>query len=181
MGSITIRASERIARAVSERDEGFTTFFRSEYPSLVRTLFLVVHDRELARDLAQDAFVQLFARWRRISHYDRPEAWVRRVGIRMAVRAAARERVRPRLERVLNYATLPKPIDVDVVRAIGQLPASQRAAVALFYLEDRPVSEIAEVLACSEVTAKVHLHRARKRLAELLGERALVEESEDVT
>ena len=104
MGSITIRATERIARAVSERDEGFTTFFRSEYPSLVRSLFLVVHDRELARDIAQDAFIQLFARWRRISQYDRPEAWVRRVGIRMAVRAAARERVRPRLERELDFA-----------------------------------------------------------------------------
>jgi RNA polymerase sigma-70 factor (ECF subfamily) len=181
MGSITIRGSGRIARAVSERDEGFTTFFRSEYPSLVRTLFLVVHDRELARDLAQDAFIQLFARWRRISQYDRPEAWVRRVGIRMAVRASARERVRPLLERELDFATLPKPVDMDVVRAIGQLPASQRAAVALFYLEDRPVSDVAEVLACSEVTAKVHLHRARRRLTELLGEKKLVEESEDVT
>lgn len=181
MGSITIRATERIARAVSERDEGFTTFFRNEYPSLVRTLYLVVHDRELARDLAQDAFVQLFARWRRISHYERPEAWVRRVGIRMAVRAAARERVRPRLERQLDFGTLPRPVDVDVVRAIGQLPASQRAAVALFYLEDRPASEVAEVLACSEVTAKVHLHRARKRLAELLGEKEHSEETEDVT
>lgn len=181
MGSITIHASERIARTVSERDEGFTTFFRSEYPSLVRTLFLVVHDRELARDIAQDAFIQLFARWRRISHYDRPEAWVRRVGIRMAVRARARERVRPSLERELDFATLPRPVDIDLVRAIGRLPASQRAAVALFYLEDRSVSEVAEVLACSEVTAKVHLHRARKRLAELLGEKELVQESEDVT
>jgi len=181
MGSITIRATEGIERAVSERDEGFTTFFRCEYPSLVRTLYLIVHDRELARDLAQDAFVQLFARWRRISHYERPEAWVRRVGIRMAVRAASRERIRPRLERELDFGTLPEPVDVDVVRAIGELSASQRAAVALFYLEDRPVSEVAEVLACSEVTAKVHLHRARKRLAELLSEKPLIQETEDVS
>jgi len=48
-------------------------------------------------------------------------------------------------------------------------------------MEDRPVSEVAEILACAEVTAKVHLHRARKRLAELLGEKELVQESEDVT
>jgi DNA-directed RNA polymerase specialized sigma24 family protein len=32
------------------------------------------------------------------------------------------------------------------------------------------VGEVAEILACSEVTAKVHLHRARKRLAELLSD-----------
>jgi RNA polymerase sigma factor (sigma-70 family) len=179
MGSITIRA-KGLAGAVSDRDAGFTAFFRAEYPGVVRTLYLVVHDREQARDIAQDAFVQLYARWRRISHYDRPEAWVRRIGIRMAVRANQRERVRPRLERQLDFATLPKPVDVDVVRAIGQLPASQRAAVALFYLEDRPVSEVAEVLGCSETTAKVHLYRARKRLAELLGKQETAQETQDV-
>jgi len=179
MGSITIRTTGGIVRAVPDSEAAFTDFFRSEYPGLVRTLYLVVYDRELARDIAQDAFVQLFARWRRISHYDRPEAWVRRVGIRMALRASKRERIRPRLELELDFATMPKPIDVDVVRAVEQLPASQRAAVALFYLEDRPVSEVAEVLACSDVTAKVHLHRARKRLAELLGDKA-AEETTDV-
>jgi RNA polymerase sigma factor (sigma-70 family) len=179
MGSITIRV-KGLAGAVSDRDAEFTAFFRAEYPALVRTLLLITHDREQARDIAQDAFVQLYARWRRISHYDRPEAWVRRIGIRMAVRAAARERARPRLERELDFATLPKPVDLDVLRAIGRLPGSQRAAVALFYLEDRPVTEVAEVLACSETTAKVHLHRARKRLAELLGEKTWAQEREDV-
>jgi RNA polymerase sigma factor (sigma-70 family) len=44
----------------------------------------------------------------------------------------------------------------------------QRAAVVLFYFEDRPVSEVAEILDCSTSTAKVHLHKARKKLAELL-------------
>ncbi len=180
MSSITARLIREDFRVVSDGDEGFTSFFRSEYPALVRTLFLVVHDLELARDLAQDAFVQLYARWRRISHYDRPDAWVRRVGIRMAVRVSRRERIRPRLELELDLATMPKPVDVDVVRAIARLSGSQRAAVALFYLEDRPVSEVAEVLACSEITAKVHLHRARKRLVKLLGEQELVEEREDV-
>lgn len=181
MGSIAIRISERIGRAVPDSDAAFTEFFRAEYPSLVRMLYLVVHDRELARDIAQDAFVQLFARWRRISHYDRPEAWVRRVGIRMAVRAGVRERVRPRLERELDFATMPRPIDLDVVRAIERLSAAQRAAVALHYLEDRPVSEVAEVLGCSEVTARVHLHRARARLAELLDGHTRAEETQDVS
>jgi RNA polymerase sigma-70 factor (ECF subfamily) len=46
----------------------------------------------------------------------------------------------------------------------------QRAAIVLFYFEDRPVSEIAEILDCAPSTAKVHLHRARKTLAERLGE-----------
>jgi RNA polymerase sigma factor (sigma-70 family) len=180
MSSITIRVRREGPAVVSERDVEFTSFFRAEYPALVRTLCVVLHDRERAQDVAQDAFVQLFARWRRISHYERPDAWVRRVAIRMAVRTARRERLRPQLERELEAAPLARPLDIDLLRAIHQFPASQRAAVALFYLEDRPVSEVAEILACTEVTAKVHLHRARKRLADLLGEERSEAETEDV-
>jgi RNA polymerase sigma-70 factor (ECF subfamily) len=179
MNPITARLDQKGADAVHDRDEEFAAFFRSEYPALVRTLFLIVHERELARDLAQDAFVHLYPRWTRVSRYERPDAWVRRVAVRMAVRTSRRERVRQRLEAELDVGSMPEPVDVDVVRAIARLSGYQRAAVALFYLEDRPVIEVADVLACSEVTAKVHLHRARKRLVELLGERELIEERRD--
>lgn len=151
-------------------DAEFAGFFQAEYPALIRSIYLIVRDREQARDIAQDAFVQLFSRWRRISRYERPDAWVRRVAIRMAVRASRRERLRRRLEHEFEATPPSGPLDLDVLRAVAKLPAAQRAAVVLFYFEDRPVAEIAEILACSEVTAKVHLHRARKRLAALLAD-----------
>ncbi len=109
MSSITMRLREGTTGAVAERDAEFAWFFRNEFEALVRTMYLIVHDREQARDIAQDAFVQLFTRWRRISQYEQPEAWVRRVGIRMAMRSVRRERLRPRLERELDVASLPKP------------------------------------------------------------------------
>ena len=49
------------------------------------------------------------------------------------------------------------------------LPMKQRAAVALHYLEDRPVDEIAELIGCADSTARVHLHRGRKALFAALG------------
>src|SRR6266545_2335130 len=150
MSSITMRLREGTTGAVAERDAEFAWFFRNEFEALVRTMYLIVHDREQARDIAQDAFVQLFTRWRRISQYEQPEAWVRRVGIRMAMRSVRRERLRPRLERELDVASLPKPVDVDVLRAVRRLPAAQRAAVVLFYFEDRPVAEVAGTVALAE-------------------------------
>lgn len=54
--------------------------------------------------------------------------------------------------------------------AVRLLPLKQRTAVVLFYFEDRPVAEVAQLLGCSPATARVHLHRARRRLAALLGE-----------
>jgi RNA polymerase sigma-70 factor (ECF subfamily) len=154
----------------ASQDLSFESMFQAEYASLVRSMYWVVHDREQARDIAQEAFTQLFLRWWRISKYDRPEAWVRRVAIRIAIRTIKRERVRRQLEHEFEVAPSQGLIDVDVLRAVAQLPGTQRAAVVLFYLEDRPVAEVADILSCSESTAKVHLHRARKRLAELLGD-----------
>ncbi len=159
-----MRTSETAAAnpAVTGPHAEFGGFFLAEYPALIRSIYLIVRDREQARDIAR---------------YERPDAWVRRVAIRMAVRAIRRERLRRRLEYESDLAQPSGPLDLDVLRAVAKLPGAQRAAVVLFYLEDRPVAEIAEILACSEVTAKVHLHRARKRLAQLLGAE---EELEDI-
>ena len=58
----------------------------------------------------------------------------------------------------------------DFWRLVRQLPKRQAQAVALHYLEDLPVVEIADILDCSPNTAKVHLHRGRKTLAAKLAE-----------
>lgn len=158
---------------VDDAEQEFSRFFREEFAAVVQTTTFILHDRDLARDITQDAFIELLTRWKRISTYDRPEAWVRRVAIRMAVRTLRRDQLRRRLERDVEPIRMPGPVDIDLVRAVGQLPPSLRAAVALFYFEDRPVAEVADILGCSEVTARGHLHRARIRLATLLGEEAV--------
>lgn len=147
----------------------FESVFRASYPRVLRAAYVVVADWEVAHELAQDAFVQLLRHWEKVSGYDEPGAWVRRVAIRLAVRHRSR--------RPLLFAA-PEPRDasratevhVDLMRAISTLSPTQRAAVVLHYLEDLPVARVAEELRCSEATAKVHLFRARNRLAGLLGE-----------
>ena len=120
--------------------------------------------------LTQEAFIQLLSHWRKVSRYERPEAWVRRVAIRLAVRTLKRERVRAVLERETPRDDAPRPPDVDLADALRQLPLKQRTCVLLFYFEDRPISDIVDILGISEGAVKVHLHRARQRLAQLLGE-----------
>ena len=58
--------------------------------------------------------------------------------------------------------------DLDLLAAVAALPPRQRAAVALYYLEDRPVDEIADLMEVSVSTVKQHLFQARGRLGELL-------------
>ncbi|HRK36058.1 MAG TPA: RNA polymerase sigma factor, partial [Candidatus Hydrogenedentes bacterium] len=58
-----------------------------------------------------------------------------------------------------------------LARAIGMLPAQPAALVNLHYMEGMSIREAAETLNMTEDAAKVALHRARKRLRILLGER----------
>ena len=58
---------------------GFDDLFRAEFASMVRTAHLIVGDREVAREIAQESFTRLLARWDRVSAYDKPGAWLRLV------------------------------------------------------------------------------------------------------
>lgn len=153
-------------------DDDYRDFFLKRYPQVVRTVWFVVHDWAVAEEVAQDAFLELFKDWSRLREYDRPDLWVRRVAIRRAQREAARRAKREHLELAasdpvpsVDGIRLPDP---DLLAAIRDLPAQQRAVVVLFYLEDLPMAEVAEALACSTSTGFVHLHNARKRLAAAL-------------
>jgi len=163
------------ARPHGPDDVGFSDFFAVEYARVVRTVYLVVHDHGRAEEIAQDAFVQLLGHWSKVAGYDQPGAWVRRVAIRIAVRTARREGARGLLERRSRTWRPDAPADIplpesEVLAAVRELPTNQRAAVVLYYFEDRPVAEIADALDCAPATARVHLHKARQRLAALLQE-----------
>jgi RNA polymerase sigma-70 factor (ECF subfamily) len=165
-----IRPGNDEENGMATLDDEFEWFYRAEYPMVARTVFFVVHDRARAEDIAQEAFVRLLERWRRVARYERPDAWVRRVAIRLAIRSTQRDRLRPVLEQRLEPSSDAGPIDLDLLRAVGQLPVRHRAAIVLFYFEDRPIAEIVHILGCSESAVKVWLHRARKSLAVALQE-----------
>ena len=145
-------------------------YFRACFPRLTRTVYLMVHDQSLAEDIAQEALYRMLRHWRTVSTYDRPEAWARRVAIRIAVREIQRRSARPGKEQLALHPPVEHLPDPDVAAAVAELAPMQRAAVVLFYWDDLPVREIAEVLEVSESTVKQHLHRARHRLAGSLAE-----------
>ncbi|WP_309646947.1 sigma-70 family RNA polymerase sigma factor [Nocardioides sp.] len=151
-------------------DQEFSDFFRCEFGRTVRTAYLILHDQQLAEDVAQDAFGQLYRNWAKVRNYDSPQAWLRRISIRMAVRVARREGSRRALTRGQSPHSLPPERDLDLAAALRALPAQQRAAVALHYYEDQSAAEIGALLGCSASTVRTHLLRARARLIELLAD-----------
>jgi RNA polymerase sigma-70 factor (ECF subfamily) len=129
-----------------------------------------LQDRGRAEEVTQDAFLRLYERWSGVVKVDHPEAWVRKVACRSAIRTARRGRSLSLVTSVEDRGAWDCVPDVDLALAVAALPPRQRAAVALFYLEDRSVEEVAQLLGTSTSTVKQHLHRARGRLAALLND-----------
>ena len=150
----------------------FEHFFRDEYPRLVPMLHALTGDRQRAEDLAQEALAKAQRDWERVRSLDRPGAWVRRVALNASSNVRRRRgreiAALQRLASVPAAGEVPAAADPELWRLVRRLPEQQRWAVALHYVEDRPVAEVANVLGCSEGTVKTHLSRARATLARQL-------------
>jgi RNA polymerase sigma-70 factor, ECF subfamily len=160
-------------RSVGE-GRGYDEFARAERRRLVAFAWSLTGDLAGAEDLAQESLEAAWQRWEHIATFDRPDMWARRV---VANRAAGRAR-RSGRERRANgrwFGRAPTttvdldPPDDAFWAAVRALPQRQAQAVALHYLEDRPIADIASVLGCAEATVRVHLHRGRLALARMLG------------
>lgn len=153
--------------------EDFDAFYQREFRSVVALAYALSGSRIAAEDLAQEAFIAAHQQWDRVGRYEAPGAWVRRVVSNKSVSlfrkrtSEAKALARVALRRQSPLPEVGEPSD-EFWGMVRDLPRRQSQAVALHYLEDRPIAEVAQILECSESTAKVHLHKARKTLAKRL-------------
>lgn len=138
--------------------------------------FSILRDRAAAEDLAQEVFVKL---WQALPRYDgraKLSTWIYAITRNAAISALRAQRrtfsisdqaVR---EEVEGIAAAPAVLseDRELRRVVEALPDKQRQAVTLYYLDERPVEEVAEMMGLPANTVKTHLHRARASLAAAL-------------
>ena len=153
--------------------EPFDRFYAREFPKMVSIAYALSGGRMAAEDLAQEAMIAAYRRWPEIGQLERPGGWARRVVLNLAASAYQRRKAEARaLLRLAPLRGEPLPgVSAEAAefwRAVRRLPKHQAQAVALYYLEDAPVAEIAEAMGCAESTVKVHLHRGRQALAKRL-------------
>jgi RNA polymerase sigma-70 factor (ECF subfamily) len=145
--------------------------FDTSYRRLVVQLYGLVGNAGEAEDLVQEAFVRASASGARFLKVDNPEAWLRRTAINLhrnrwrKLRNFAR--IRPQLETRSDLPGLDQHL--IVIDALRRLPEPQREVLALHYLADLPVLEIASALGVPEGTVKSRLMRGREALAVQLG------------
>jgi RNA polymerase sigma factor (sigma-70 family) len=169
-----VRTSEphRVVPVVRAR-QSFEVFYGEQLGGVVALCLAVSRRPWVAEELAQEAFLRAYRRWDVVGGYDRPDAWVRRVALNLAtswgrrLQAESRALVRAGF-RPSNLVSDPVP-DEEFWEALRALPRRQAQVLALYYVEDRPVDEIASVLEINASTVRVHLARGRRSLADALG------------
>lgn len=134
-------------------------------------------DTELAREAAQDGWIEIVRGLGRLRDARAFPAWA----FQIVSRRCARLIGRVRRDRALATAAASEPLrepetpeDADpgatarLRAALAALPPAQRAAVGLFYLEDLGVAEVAIALNVPAGTVKTRLMHARRALRAVL-------------
>ena len=131
-----------------------------------------------AEDLAQEAFVRL---WRALPLYDGRASfstWIYAIARNTCLSELRKRRSRPLAvpgeheEPRVAGGRAPASeanLRLDCASLVNALPEPQRQVVRLFYLEDRSYEEVATMLGMPINTVRSHLHRARRRLALMVG------------
>jgi RNA polymerase sigma-70 factor, ECF subfamily len=167
MVSAIDRGSGRLM--ADQRD--FESFYAASYRRLVVQLLGVTGNLHDAEDVVQEAFARAAVRWRRVSGYAAPEAWVRRVAFNLAVSASRRSR---RFLAAAARVGPPQEVpglsadELDLVAALGRVPQRYREVLVLHYLADLPVQEVAAELRVPVGTVSSRLSRGRAALARAL-------------
>ena len=121
----------------------------------------------VADDVAQEAMLAAYRRWRQVSDLEHPEAWVRRACSNLAMSQYRRRLVELRAVTRLASRPQPQPLeaaDDEFWAGVRGLPKRQAQAAALRYLYQLDVADIARTLEITEGSVKQHLSRARARL-----------------
>ena len=156
----------------------FDMFYRAEFRKVLG-LVGVLSGSRWAEEMTQEAFLRAYRDWDSVGRMDRPDAWVRVAAMNLARSAFRRRRTEAKALLRLGHpvTVLPdlEPRFAEFWAEVRKLPARQAQVIALHYLEDRPVAEIAKMLGTAPGTVKAQLHTARTTLADRLG--ATLEES----
>ena len=144
-----------------------------------RAAYLVVHDAAAAEDIAQDGFLAAVDALDRFDRRRPFAPWLHRIVVNRALDWARREALRRRVDGAESaFEPLPPPEEIggEMIAALRELPAEQRAVVVLRHLLEYTPGEIAQMLDLPRGTVNSRLRRGLDRLRETAETERLTEE-----
>jgi RNA polymerase sigma factor (sigma-70 family) len=136
----------------------------------MRTAYGILGSWPTAEDATQATFTKLYAYWPRIRH-DTVDAYARRVLVNTCIAASRASRREIASDSIPEALTESSPDErLDLLSAMRQLSARDRAVLVLRFLDDLSVADVAEVLELPAGTVKSQTSRALARMEAILAE-----------
>jgi len=176
-----------MAAYVAGDKSAFRALFERHAPALERVMQRDLAEREEARDLVQQTFLQLHRARLDFDPKQRLKPWLYTIALNLKrehFRKRRRRPERPDSDQADRQPTAPRGQEQTEARrslgwALERIPPEQREVIELHWLAGLSFPELSESMGISVAAAKVRAHRGYLRLRELLGDGALGEAGRD--
>jgi RNA polymerase sigma-70 factor (ECF subfamily) len=131
-------------------------------------------------DLAQDVFLRAYRSFATLRPNSNHRAWLYKIATNCAYTQLRQTKNHDKLlslqhpatgrENASDTSSSSKDMEQRVRALVNGLPAKQKACVTLRYLQDLDYLEIAEILGCSQESARANVSQAIRRLRKILEE-----------
>lgn len=172
---------EHIHRVLNGDTSAFR-FLVEKYQGMVHTIaYKIMGNMEDAEDVAQEVFIKSFKSLKSYNFQSRFSTWLYRIAYNQSIDTIKKRKNRKHnldLEKAYensaaHVASSESVIDQKLLQSIlkkliDQLPEEERMIVLLYYFDEQPLKEIAEVIGIKENNVKIKLHRVRSKLEKQL-------------
>lgn len=171
-------------QAVRKGDVSAFAFLVEKYQNMVYSLaFKLLKNTEDAEEMAQDTFIKAFQKLDMYEGKSKFSTWLYSITYNACISELRKRRIHfASLEdqrfsdrdemKMHSYFTENKKEDQEryLAIALGKLPEDDQVLVTLYYYENQSMDEISMITGLTVSNIKVKIHRARKRMYELLHE-----------
>lgn len=151
-------------------------------PKILALVREVVGNQEDAEEISQDVFVKAFFSLKSFRGECSFSTWLYRIAYNMSITAARKKkRVSVQIDSVANISDNSEEQRIEtkemenkfniLYKAVDNLHPEERFIILSFYNYQKSIKEISEITGISESNVKVKLHRIKKRLGVLIGDK----------
>ena len=148
------------------------------YGDMLLSLAIKITGNEDAQEVVQDVFVKVYRALNRYKKQSNFSTWLYRITYNTAISKIRKKRIPTKniyetkeivtlsdndIAENLNKLAQEKKFDM-VNNAIAMLNPDEKALITLFYLEEKSINEISQIMGISAANTKTKLHRTRKKL-----------------
>jgi len=150
----------------------FQDFLEANRTPVYRFLAAAVGSND-ADDCFQETFLSALRAYPRLTEAERLDRWVLKIASRKAIdhhRASGRRALPTDVlpEKTVGSSEPSAVADDPLWMAVGTLPPRQRVAVVHRHVFDRSYAEIADLMACTEQTARANVSLGVRALREMM-------------